>query len=143
MQSFEALGLVIGRDAEVIADVVGREAITLRRWKMDPTTSGARNPLDTVRIMMEEALRLGRDPKDALAPIRYLQECFAAHIEAANLQEAHQDLFNEFSQLLNEHTTALRDGRISQFERRRIEREASHVATRLEEYVAAVKEFAE
>lgn len=139
MESFEALALVIGRDTRDIARAVGREPITLNKWKADPIDgSGARNPLDHLREMIQAALNLGRDPKDALAPLRYLEECFSPHAQNVDLNEAHQDLFNEFSQLLSEHTSALRDGKISPMERRRIEKEAIHVKRQLEEYVDAV-----
>lgn len=142
MESFDAVGLCVGRDADDIARALRLEGITLRKWKQDPVDgSGSRNPLDVIRIMIESALNLGRDPKEALAPLNYLQSCFQVELEQHpdDVQDAYSDAMHEFSRLVAEHTSALRDGRISPAELRRVDRVIYSVRCKLEEYESALK----
>lgn len=146
MESFDAMGLCIGRDAEDIGRALKYEPITLRRWKQDPVDgSGSRNPLDLIRIMVQSAINLGRDPKEALAPIYYLQECFRGELDGhpEDLQEAYSDAMHEFSRFVAEHTVALRDGKLSPAERRRVDRVLFNIRGKLDEYESALQAFQE
>ena len=141
MESFDAMGLCIGRDADDIARALKLEGITLRKWKQDPVDgSGSRNPLDVIRIAITAALNLGRDPKEALAPIIYLQECFREQMEQppSDIQEAYSDAMHEFSRLVSEHTAALRDGKVSPAELRRMDRVIFSIRSKLDEYEHAL-----
>lgn len=142
MESFDAVQLCVGRDAEDIGRALKLEPITLRRWKQDPVDgSGSRNPLDVLRIMIQSALNLGRDPKEALAPIYYLQECFKAELEGCpeDVHEAYSDTMHEFSRLVAEHAAAFRDGEVSPAEFRRTDRVIFSIHGKLDEYKSALK----
>lgn len=141
MESWEAIGLCVGRDAESIAQALGVATITVQKYKQDPFASGSRNPVDTLKIMVRTALSLSRRPAEALAPIRHLTDYFkdATEINDLNVHRAHADLISEMAHLIQEHTRAVRDGVISPDERRRIEREIAHVREMLGEYEAAVQ----
>lgn len=142
MNSFDAMGLCIGRDADDIARALELTGITLRKWKQDPVDgSGSRNPLDVIRITIQAALNLGRDAKDALAPIFYLQETFRDELQQHpdDLHEAYSDAMHEFSRLISEHTSALKDGQVSPSELRRIDRALYAVRFRLDEYRRALE----
>lgn len=146
MESFDAMGMCIGRDADDIGRALELGGITLRKWKSDPIDgSGSRNPLDLIRITIQTAINLGRDPKEALAPLRYLQACFKDQLEQSpeDLLEAYSDAMHEFSRLVAEHTAALRDGLISPSERRRMERVVFSLRNRLDEYERALGAFGE
>jgi hypothetical protein len=141
MESFDAMGLCIGRDADDIARALKLEAITLRKWKQDPVDgSGSRNPLDVIRILISSALNLDRDPKEALAPLFYLQECFRDQLKEhpEDVHEAYSDTMHEFSRLVSEHTAALRDGKVSPAELRRMDRIIFSLRTKLDEYESAL-----
>lgn len=144
MESYEAIALCVGRNSEEHAKALELQATTVRKWKEDPIDgSGSRNPLDSVRVMIRTALKLGRETADAMAPIRYLQICFVDVLPVANVHEAYSDLLQEIAHLTQEHTAAIRDGRISMDERRRIQREVQHVAQLLQEYDQTIGEAAQ
>lgn len=141
MESFEALGLCIGRDSEQIAQALGVATITVQKWKQDPLASGSRNPVDIIKIAVNKAIAMGRRPAEALAPVTHLVDYFKDAAESADLsvQRSHADLMQEFSHLISEHAVAIRDGQVSPDERRRLEREIVHVREMLDEYEAAIK----
>lgn len=137
MRSFEALGLCLGRDAELMADVLGYKAITLRRWKQDPLQSGSHNPLDTLETLMRTAVELGRPRSEALAPLDYLVRRFSPttpQVDVPSIHSAFADLQLELSHLTTEYSAAIRDGRVVPEERRRLQREAAHLRERLDEF---------
>ena len=141
MESFDAIGLCVGRDADDIGRALKLEAVTLRRWKQDPVDgSGSRNPLDVIRIMVQSSLNLGRSPQEALAPIVYLQEFFKEQMEQCpgDLHEIYSDTMHEFSRLVAEHAAALRDGKVSPAELRRMERVIFSIRGKLDEYENAL-----
>lgn len=136
MKSFEAMSLCIGRDAELMADVLGRKPITIRRWKQDPMQSGARNPVDSLEMLMQTALDLGRDRSEAFAPLDYLVGRFDSRDRpqvSSSLHSAFADMALEFSHLTMEYSAAIRDGKVTPDERRRLQREAAHIRERLDD----------
>lgn len=146
MESFDAVGLCVGRDADDIARALGVAGITIRKWKQDPVDgSGARNPLDSIRIMMQAALNLGHDPKEAMAPLHYLQEYFRTELERypEDVHEAYSETMHEFSRFVSEHTSALRDGKVSPQEHRKVDRVIYGIRLKLDEYEAALNAMAE
>lgn len=146
MESFDAVGLCVGRDADDIARALGMTGITVRKWKEDPVDgSGSRNPVDLVRIMMHSAINLGRPTKEALAPLIYLQELFHEQMiqHPEDIHEAYSETMHEFSRLVAEHTAALRDGKIVPAEHRRMDRVIFSLRQKLDEYEAALNAMAE
>lgn len=141
MKSHEAIQLCVGRDSVEIAGAISKSPDLVRKWKEDPIDgSGAPNPLDLMRKMMAASLALGRPHEEALAPVRYLEECFLFAQPVVPLHDAHADLIQEISHLIGEHAAAIRDKRVSAAERGRIRREVEHVRARLDEYAASVEE---
>jgi hypothetical protein len=141
MESYQAIEMCVGRRSEEHAKALDVSPSIVRKWKEDPIDgSGTRNPLDTIRIMIKTSIALGRDPVDAMAPIRYLEEEFAEVAETNSYHEAYSDLLREFAHLMQEHTAAIRDGRISTDESRRIHREVQHVRELLREYDNTINE---
>jgi hypothetical protein len=135
MRSYEAIGLCIGRDADLMADVLGRKAITLRRWKQDPLQSGATNPVDSLEKLMQTALDVGRPRSEALAPLAYLERLFSGpRVETnASVHSSFADLQRETSHLTAEYSAAVRDGFISPDEARRMRRQVAHLEDSIEE----------
>lgn len=75
MKSYEAMNLLVGGDAASHAKRLGLSPRMIYRWcepNADYSDSGAYNPLDRTRAMMEEAERLGKSRLKILAPVRYL-----------------------------------------------------------------------
>lgn len=141
MESFEALSTCIGRESDPVAKVTGKSVDLVRKWKEDPIDgSGIKNPLDMIRDIMVTSLRAGRTVQDVSAVNRYLEEVLAPYSETSSVQDAHSDLMTEVSHLFQEHAAAVRDGRISADERRRLHRESHHVRTALEDYDRAISE---
>lgn len=132
------MALCIGRDADLMADVLGNAAITLRRWKQDPLQSGARNPIDVLEILIQTSLDSGRDKSEALAPLDYLVRRFAkesAPSSDISIHAALADVTLEEAHLTSEYSIAIRDGHISPDERRKLQREVGHLHERLENMI--------
>lgn len=75
MHSHESLKRTVGGFYREIAKRLGLSKETVYKWTEsteDFSSSGAYNPVDRVEAMIDEALRLGVKPVDALAPIHYL-----------------------------------------------------------------------
>lgn len=151
-KSFEAMQRCISRDAELMAKETGYSAIAVRKFKCDPEQSGARNPLDALLQMIQAALRTGRAPEDALAPLYYLCDELSltrpvplgvVFTTVPDLSRAHNRLFMEFGHLQTEHWRAVEDGELSPLERVAIEREADHVEAHLHMYRAGVRSISE
>lgn len=141
MESFEALSTCIGRESGPVAKATGKGVDLVRKWKEDPIDgSGIRNPLDAIKDIMVASLHSGRAVQDVSAVIRYLEEVLAPYSEISSVHDAHSDLMTEVSHLFQEHAAAVRDGRISADERRRLYRESQHVRVALEDYDRAISE---
>lgn len=141
MDSYAALSTCIGRESEAVAKVTGKSVDLVRKWKEDPIDgSGVRNPLDVVKDIMITSLRSGRPVQDVYAVVRFFEGVLAPYVEATTVQDAHSDLMTEVSHLYREHAAAVRDGRISNDERKRLHRESHHVRTALDDYDRAIDE---
>lgn len=139
MESWEALKNCIGRDSELIAKAVGKDATTVRKWKEDPIDgSGSTNPLDLVIKMVVCSLRNGRTVADVSSVVRCLEEVIAPFKTQTPLQETAADVMTHHARLLSEYAAAIRDGRINPDEARRLRREIQHSHVALNDMVAAV-----
>lgn len=143
MESYQAMANCIGKDAEVVADVLGYKPITVRRWKQNPADSGSRNPLDVIRDTIQTAFDAGRLKADALAPLSYLESCFEGiRSSGAGLHESYANFIQEFGHYAKEYADAIRDRKITPDERRRLSREIAHMTSELKDMERILNDMA-
>lgn len=134
MESFEALRRAVAGDAVSMAKRLGTSSSLVHKWcepHADFTDCGTRNPLDRLEIVMETALRAGRAPRDAFAPIFYLATSFDGlflppvprTIETSDYSRQLCRSVKEAGEAFTAMAAALEDDRLSPNERRTILRE--------------------
>ncbi len=72
MSHWYAMRRCIGKNGEDIAEELGQEYSTVRRWTRPyegPTDSGSRGPGDKLHRIIRKSLELGTRPEDAFAPL--------------------------------------------------------------------------
>lgn len=134
MESFEALRRAVAGDAVPMAKRLGTSSSLVHKWcepHADYSESGTRNPLDRLEIIIETALRSGRAPRDAYAPIFFLADSFGGlflppvprTIETSDYSKQLCRSIKEAGEAFSAMAKALEDDRLSQNERRAILRE--------------------
>jgi len=150
MESHEALADTINRKTATYAKALGLSVSTVSKWQepsFDFTDSGAFNPLDRIETIIRTSLDLGNAPDMALSPVFYLAERFdfvplllpKAPPNFADISRTLHKVVAEFGHVINEAADALEDGKITQDERRRIEREARHLYAALGMFLSQIK----
>lgn len=155
METYEALGLCVGRDTVAHAKALRRSTALVNKWT-EPTNdfedSGALNPLDRLEMMIETARRVGKvSPTDAIAPIQYLANRFNLALIPlpANIpcltDVTHQLMvtIKEFGDLAAVSAAAMEDCRITPDERRIIEREGNELLAAVGLFLKVVAEAAQ
>ena len=145
MESHEAMRLLVGGDAILMAKRIGRSSSLVQKWcepSIDFTDSGAYNPLDRTNAMMEEAERLKKSTLEILAPVRYLATGRAMVIpipkiqcNTANICRQTIRTIKEVGEALTEASKALEDDRLTPDERRQVLKEmdeALHALSKLQ-----------
>jgi hypothetical protein len=97
----------------------------------DFSESGTRNPLDRLEIVVETALKAGRSPRDAYAPIFFLADSVGGlflppvprTIETSDYSKQLCRSIKEAGEAFSALAAALEDDKLSPNERRRILRE--------------------
>ncbi len=154
MKSHEALRQAIGGATKFIAQALHVSPILVYKWQ-EPSggwpNSGKRNPLDTIRIIVETSLKLGRNKEDAFAPIHYLAREFGLIVIEApeaggQLRELQQELMRsikEFSDLMNTSSKALEDGKLQPYEAEEILKEGWELIEQVMKYLKKVSQYRE
>lgn len=134
MESYEAIRRAVAGDAVAVAKRIGKSSSLVHKWcepHSDFTDSGTRNPLDRIEIVIEAALRAGRAPRDAFAPIFFLAESFGGlflppvprTIETSDYSKQLCKSIKEAGEAFSEVAKALEDDNLSPNERRAMLRE--------------------
>jgi hypothetical protein len=133
VESNEAMRRLVAGDAIAMARVLGRSSSLVHKW-CEPITdfsaSGAFSPLDRLSMMMAEAQRLGRQPVDLYAPIRYLGQGHGVFLPLPKDTCSTNDIsrqtvktIKEFGEALTSAADALEDERLTPNERRKVLKE--------------------
>ncbi len=135
-KSYEALEETIRRDTEKVAEALHQSPSLVRKWKEPPRTdedftqSGARNPLDRLEIIIKTIEQI--DPERAYIPIRWLcaRFGFMPPVKMPRVADSEQELVGsilewtkEFGETSRAVSEALKDGRVSKEEYKKIWRE--------------------
>lgn len=135
MRSFEAINKAISGHTVAVAKKLHLSTSLIRKWQ-EPTTdfedSGAYNPLDRIKEIIDTAKSCGVPEEDTLAPIQYLAEKYNLIIipihkspdKPSEIQKELLKTISEFGELAQAAGDALHDGKITRTEIRRIEKEA-------------------
>lgn len=134
MESYEAFRRAVAGDAVPVAKRLGMSSSIVHKWcepHADFSESGTRNPLDRLEIVIEAALRSGRSPRDAFAPIFFLADSFGGlflppvprTIETNDYSKQLCKAIKEAGEAFAEVARALEDDNLSPNERRVMLRE--------------------
>lgn len=151
MESWEALKRAIGGETVRHAKRLRLSTSIVNKWQepsSDFTDSGALNPLDRIEEVVAKALELGRDPRDAFAPLYYLAQRFhgvflppvARSARDAELGRRLCETIKEFGDFAGEMSTGLMDGRLSPSERRRAAKEGHEAIHAIAEIIRMMEE---
>lgn len=153
MKSHEALQKAIAGKTVDHAKRLGKSTVLLNKWQ-EPATdfsdSGSYNPLDRIEAIVDYAIQLGINRKNALAPVHWLNHRFG--LIAFDLPDCAKDgavsaelisTIEEFSDLVKATSRALQNGRISRNEARTIVAEGEEALRAIGALVGMVKEIAE
>ena len=153
MESFEALANAIQRKTTHHAKALSLSVSAVSKWQepsLDFSDSGSLNPLDRIETVMRTAIDLGVAHDMALSPVFYLGERFGfvpmvlpkAPACLAEISKQLNKVVAEFGHVIQESAEALEDGRITEQERRGIEREAQHLYAALGQFLTLINSAA-
>lgn len=162
MGSYDAMKESAGeQNTSIISEIAKRchiPASTAYSWTRPPENNnddcdratGRRNPVDSLEQWMESCLILGRPRGAALSPLTYLNNHFnqivfdvPSHVKAMTREELSAELIRcmkEFGDVVASYQAAMKNGRISKQEMKRIEREVWEAATELFVFLHCARE---
>lgn len=151
MQSHEAIQIAINGKTLVHAKALGMSRSMVNKWQEASETyedSGAYNPLDRIKTIMDTSRAEGNGPERYLAPLHFLaqeykQIVFPAPVSGKDLPELQQGLMKmtkEFGELLSVSGEKLADGEVTPRDLREIRQEVYEMQTALSAYLAKVEQ---
>lgn len=153
MQSHEAIQKTINGKSLPHAKRLGVSLSLVSKWQepsLDFSDSGAYNPLDRIKTIMDGSQADGNGPDRYLAPIHWLAKEYRQIVIPVpdpnkGLSELHQELSRlteEFGDLLSTSAERLADGDVSARDARAIRQEAYELQTVLSSFLLKVDEAA-
>lgn len=150
MESYEALRRAVGGEAVQVARRLGMSSSLVHKWcepHADYSESGTRNPLDRLEIVIEAAVKAGRSPRDAYAPVFYLADSCGGlflppvprTIETSDYSKQLCKSVKEAGEAFAAAASALEDDDLSPNERRKILKEIYEAIAELSAFARMVE----
>lgn len=150
MKSHEAIQRAIAGRTVEHAKRLGKSTVLLHKWQ-EPSTdysdSGMYNPLDRIEAIVDEALILGIDREDALAPVYWLNHRFGLvcfdlpDAKGGAIANELLTTIKEFADLAQATSEALLDKQVTRMEAGRIISEGEQALRAIGALIGAVKEI--